>query len=55
MEQLLEAQHELLALVQVCVGGPPVKRPTFGAVGRRLRAIQKSAARAGLATETPRG
>lgn len=49
MEALLAAQRELLSLVQQCTGGPPARRPTFGAVGRRLRAIQKQAARAGVA------
>ncbi|KAL4457710.1 hypothetical protein ABPG75_012575 [Micractinium tetrahymenae] len=49
MEALLSAQRELLALVQQCIGGPPARRPTFGAVGRRLRAIQKQAARSGVA------
>ena len=55
MEQALEAQRELLSLVQQCTGAPPIRRPTFGAVGRRLRSIQKRVARAGLATVTPRG
>ncbi|KAL4442982.1 hypothetical protein ABPG77_008473 [Micractinium sp. CCAP 211/92] len=49
MEALLSAQRELLSLVQQCIGGKPAQRPTFGAVGRRLRAIQKQAARAGVA------
>lgn len=48
MEALLEAQRELLALVQACIGAPAVKRPTFGAVGRRLRAIQKQGTKQGI-------
>ncbi|KAL4857990.1 Plant intracellular Ras-group-related LRR protein 5 [Chlorella vulgaris] len=55
MDQVLKAQQDLLSLVQQCVSGPPIRRPTFGAVRRRLRDIQKQAARAGLATITPRG
>lgn len=55
MEQVLKAQRDLLSLVQQCVSGPPIRRPTFGAVRRRLRDVQKQAARAGLATITPRG
>ncbi|PSC71659.1 kinase [Micractinium conductrix] len=54
MEQLLNAQKELLAVVQQCCSGPPALRPTFGAVGRRLKTIQKAAALAGLANVTPR-
>jgi hypothetical protein len=54
MEQLLDAQRELLGVVRLCVGAPPVGRPTFGAVGRRLRSIQKQAGRNGLAEVTPR-
>ena len=46
MEAAIEAQKELLQLVQVCVSAPPTKRPTFGAVGRRLRAIDRSASNA---------
>ena len=54
MEQLLDAQRELLGVVRLCVGAPTVRRPTFGTVGRRLRSIQKQAGRNGLAEVTPR-
>lgn len=53
MEKLLDVQRELLGLVQQCTSGPPVQRLTFGAVGRRLRTIQKHAAQLGVATVTP--
>lgn len=54
MTQRLEVQRELLAVVQQCASAPPLQRPTFGAIGRRLRSIQKQAARLGLAAVTPR-
>ena len=53
MEAVLDSQRELLALVWSCANAPPAQRPTFGAVGRRLRAIQKAAAKSGLVA-TPR-
>lgn len=55
MERLLELQKELLGVVQLCTAPSPLSRPTFGAVGRRLKAIRKQAARAGLAEVSPRG
>lgn len=55
MERLLELQRELLGVVQLCTAPSPLSRPTFGAVGRRLKAIRKQAARAGLAEVSPRG
>ena len=41
-------------MVHACCGAAPAARPTFGAVGRRLRALLKQAARAGVAEATPR-
>lgn len=55
MERLLELQRELLGVVQLCTAPSPLSRPTFGAVGRRLKTIRKQAARAGLAEVSPRG
>ena len=55
MERLLQLQRELLGVVGQCTAPSPMARPTFGAIGRRLRAIQKQAARAGLADVSPRG
>lgn len=55
MERLLQLQRELLGVVAQCTAPSPMARPTFGAIGRRLRAIQKQAARAGLADVSPRG
>lgn len=58
MEQALELQRELLAVVQLCVSAPPPARPTFGQLGSRLRALLKRAAKVGLdgagAALTPR-
>ncbi len=54
MEQTLSCQRELLSVVHQCANVAPAERPTFGAVGRRLRTIQKQAARAGLAVVSPR-
>lgn len=58
MEQALDLQRELLAVVQLCVSGPPAARPTFGQLGSRLRALHKRATKAGLngagAALTPR-
>jgi hypothetical protein len=51
MEQTLDAQKQLLQLVQQCTTGPPGKRPCFGAVCRKLRSLQKAASSTGL---TPR-
>lgn len=46
MESVIESQKQLLQLVQLCTTGPPEKRPCFGAVCRKLRALQQSAASA---------
>lgn len=51
MEAALDAQKQLLLLVQQCCSGPPAGRPRMAAVARQLRALQRSAASRGT---TPR-
>lgn len=43
MESVIESQKQLLQLVQLCTTGPPERRPVFGAICRKLRAVQASA------------
>lgn len=43
MEFIVDAQRQLLALVQVCTTGQVAKRPLFGDVVRQLKGLQKSA------------
>lgn len=40
MEVLIQCQRELLELIQTCTSAAPAKRPCFGSVGRRIKAIQ---------------
>lgn len=52
MESVIESQKQLLQLVQLCTTGPPERRPVFGAICRKLRAVQASAA--SMSRATPR-
>ncbi len=44
MEHTLDAQKELLLLVQLCCSGAPARRPCFGEIRRKLASMQRSAA-----------
>ena len=52
LEAALDAQKQLLLLAAQCTTGPPARRPRFGAVRRKLAALQKAAGRG--AGGTPR-
>eukprot|EP00887_Chlorella_sp_A99_P002665 scaffold6.g2665.t1 len=41
MDAIIECQRELLQLIQLCTTSAPAKRPCFGTVGKKLRAIQR--------------